>query len=90
VYNRGYNRIFFTTQEISGIPSHIEFTNPKLEKLVLPMEYNGDGLYYVDVGFKYFGAYIAKVYQNSNVIATNILRVTNGQFVIYPKEGKFI
>lgn len=49
------------------------------------MDFFADGLYYIDVVFTKLGSHVFYVYENNVKKHEEILVVSGGQYVIYPK-----
>ena len=86
MYNRGNNRLFYQSNTSSEQKVTAEVIKPDLT-MVGPFEmmFVEDGLYYLDIFFTDFGSHVFYVYEEGVKKFRDILRVNNGQFVIYPK-----
>lgn len=75
----------------TGDAVEIDFRNPDLQMTSrLPMNYVGEGLYYIDIWFKSFGSYVVRTFKNETKLSHNIIQVDSGGNVIYPEAGRLI
>ena len=88
VYRKGKNRIFYQAFDLNGASVECDFLNPKLERSEkMPMIYFGEETYYVDVFFKYGGAYVLRAFKDGVKLNHNIIQVSDSSdLIIYPDD----
>ena len=91
MYTKGHNKVFFQSN-LDGESVKIEFINPKAEKSKrFQMTYIDDGLYYVDIWLKYYGAYCIRAYNTSNErVGHGIISVGIGGNIVYPDLDRVV
>ncbi len=91
MYTRGHNRIFFQSNVLTGEPVEAEFINPKLEQSNrFEMTYLSNGLYYVDVWFRWVGSHVMRVYKDNVKVGHGMLPVTGSGILVYPNQERIV
>lgn len=91
MYRRGQNRIFFQSNTLTGETVEVEFVNPKLEQSSrFEMTYLSDGLYYIDIWFRWVGSHVMRVYSNDVKVGHGMLQVGGSGILVYPNQERIV
>ena len=91
MYQQGHNRLFFQSQKDVQQDVNIKIVNPSLKKFgPWPMCFLENGLYYIDIWFRYRGSYVFYVFENGEKAHQDILLVSVPSHIVYPNMDRLV